>query len=277
MGRARGWEEPLCWAAPAPFPFKKTTSKSTRYQRQVHCLLKKKLLSLNPPQPSIKKHLTAPHAMPAKGCSLVHTLHTPQSCRATGTHEPSPRPPYPAPAQQPAFPAPRRPHAAAGGGAGRPFESPWHGAGGGAGCASCSWCREGMQKAPRSPAREDGRGLGHCVGSGSETGDMDVTLAPGEGTRKLINRIDAWLSPRWGGHSWGDAPEKGLHIGTYWGNLLHPPPRIPETGGGGLVGVWGELCFCSGGERVGAQLRRAQSTGQSWPGNFCGHGKGMKS
>lgn len=36
---------------------------------------------------------------------------------------------------------------------------------------------KGCKKAPQSSVQEDRRGLGHCVGSSSETGDMDVTLA----------------------------------------------------------------------------------------------------
>ena len=146
---------------------------------------------------------------------------SPQSRWATGAHEPSPCPLCPAPALQPAIPAPRRPHMAAGGGAGWPLVPPWHDAGSGAGCASCSWCREGMRKAPRSPVQEDRRGLGHCVGSSSEAGNVDVTLASGEGKRKLINRHDAQLSPCRG------APEKGLHVGSYWGN---PPTLNPRDG-----------------------------------------------
>lgn len=37
--------------------------------------------------------------------------------------------------------------------------------------------------------------LGHYVSSNGKRGDMDVTLASGEGKRKLINWCDAQLSP----------------------------------------------------------------------------------
>lgn len=105
--------------------------------------------------------------------------------------------------------------------------------------------------------QEDRRGLSHCIGSSSKTGDMDVTLASGEGKRKLINRRDARLSPHKG------APEKGLHIHSYWGN---PRTLNPRDGwrwkAADLFGVWGVLCFCRRGERVGVHLGRAQRTGE---------------
>lgn len=61
------------------------------------------------------------------------------------------------------------------------------------------------------------RELVDCVGSSSETGDVEVTLAPGEGKRKVINSCDAQLSAPRG------TPEKGLCIGSYWPK---PPPRL---------------------------------------------------
>lgn len=132
---------------------------------------------------------------------------------------------------------------------------PWHDAGGEASCASCSWCREGMQKAPRSPVGEDRRGLGRCVSSSSKTGDMHVTLASGERKKKLVKRRDAGLNPRRG------APEKGSHTGSYQGNHHSPNPRDGwRWKAAASFGVWDVLCFCRRwGERVGVQLGRAES------------------
>lgn len=127
--------------------------------------------------------------------------------------------------------------------------------------------------APWSPGQEDRRGLVDSVGSSSETGDVEVTLAPGEGKRKLINSCAAQLNVPM------RTPEKGLCIGSYW---PEPPPRLQ-----GWVRVesswfvWGLGCAlhsqerresgCSAGE--GSEHQGAR---QSRPGNLCGREKGMK-
>lgn len=61
------------------------------------------------------------------------------------------------------------------------------------------------------------RGLGHCVSSSCEAEDVDVMLASETGKKKLVSRLNAWLSPG------REATESGLHIASCWDN----PPLTP--------------------------------------------------
>lgn len=76
-----GESQVLSAGLPQPlFPIK-NTSKSPKQQPVPMAsslpLKKKKYYYRLTPQPSNKKHLMAPHAVLAEGCSLVHTLHLP--------------------------------------------------------------------------------------------------------------------------------------------------------------------------------------------------------